>query len=68
MPVPVRAPVRRGFLVSLPLVSLALMVVMALVPLVTLVALVAVVAFVVVAFGHRQLPSIVDADQPRVRW
>ena len=52
----------------LPLVPPALVFVMALVPLVTLVALVAVVAFVVVAFGHRQLPSIVDADQPRVRW
>ena len=59
------ASVRRGFLVSLPLVSLALMFVMALVP---LVAVVAVIAFVVVAFGHRQLPSIVDANQPRVRW
>ena len=59
------APIRRGFLVPLPLVPPALVFVMALVP---LVALVAVVAFVVVAFGHRQLPSIVDADQPRVRW
>ena len=71
MHVPLRTHLRRGFLVvsvvlvPMLLVSLALVVVMALVP---LTALVAVVAIVVMVVGHRQLQSIVDADQPRVGW